>query len=145
MLIDCLGQQPHQNKHSPALIFFFSQPNTIPCSPLINRGTHRTKDNSVALLAASLRSALGPNCLISTSGAHSDLRFSIQVTSACPHPPASLSRSHSKTPPIAANPKTKFRPVSPKALSAFRVGPAANRDRGAYKAALPFLFFPPLI
>lgn len=73
----------------PPLIFF-SQPNTIPCSPLIDRGTHRTKENSVALLAASLRSALGPNCLISTSGAHSDLRFSIQVTSACPHPPASL-------------------------------------------------------
>lgn len=98
--------------------------------------------NLVALLAASLRSALGPNCLISTSGAHSDLRFSIQLTSAYPRftLPFSLKNTVSnrrKSP----RPNSELFIPNRALTSAFGVEPAANRDRGAYKEALPFLFF----
>lgn len=124
--------------------FFFSNPTIhfLQCSPLIDRGTHRTKE------PCSPVGCFTPICAwtqLPDLDIRCPLRSPIFYSSHFCLPPLhshGLTEKHHLQSPQTSRPNSERFLPSRALTSAFGVDPAANRDRGAYKEALPFLFFP---
>lgn len=124
--------------NTPAFIFFLPTTQFLQCSPLSHRGTHRTKElcSPVGCFTSICAWTRLPDLDI-----RCPLRSSIFYSNHLPplHSPG-LAEKDLQSPQTRRANSELFLP-SRALTSVFEVDPAANRDRGAYKEALPFPFF----